>query len=114
MSVPDISDDEVFYKLADMTYMAAEFIRENAQKEIDDANRVLVHCRSGRGRTGTFITLLNSYIALLEQKNQDIAVPQLSIFSTLRRLREQRRGCIETESQYLFVYWFIQKWWSSF
>lgn len=85
---PDIRVNQDYTQLKDLTNIASEFVRENARKQDGDANRVLVHCGSGRGRTGTFITMLNSIITLQEQKSRGIEVPEVSIFSVLRRLRE--------------------------
>jgi len=72
----------------------------------------LVHCRAGIGRTGTTLTLINSIIAIKEQLKQGITDPQLSLFSIVRRLREQRIWMVQTDDQYKYLYEFFKtsKW----
>ena len=45
--------------------------------------KLLIHCTSGVGRTGTLMAIINSLICLQENN-------ELSTFSIVRRLREQR------------------------
>lgn len=52
--------------------------------------RIVVHCSAGIGRTGTTIALAHLICNTWAQKNAKIADPMVSIFSTVRRLREQR------------------------
>ena len=52
--------------------------------------KAIVHCSAGIGRTGTTIGLAHILSNLWSQKNQGVADPKLSIFSVIRRLREQR------------------------
>ena len=59
-----------------------------------------MHCRAGPGRTGTTLALVNAVAAIKEQKRIGIADPHLSIFSIVRRLREQRMWMVQTEEQY--------------
>ena len=70
--------------------MAADYVTSNHAKSGEDRERLLVHCRAGIGRTGTTVAILNSIIAIKEQMKLGITSPQLSIFSIVRRLREQR------------------------
>ncbi|KAG9509735.1 Tyrosine-protein phosphatase Lar, partial [Fragariocoptes setiger] len=58
---------------------------------------IVVHCSAGVGRTGVFIALS----ILLEQlQNEGIA----DLFSTVRTLRMQRPGMLQTDEQYQFCY----------
>lgn len=51
------------------------------------AQKAVVHCSAGIGRTGTTICLAHAIMNLWAQRNQGIE-PLLSVFSILRRLRE--------------------------
>lgn len=55
-----------------------------------DDEKAVVHCSAGIGRTGTTIALAELLINISSQYNQGIEEPNISIFSTVRRLREQR------------------------
>ena len=82
---------------------------------------------AGKGRTGTAVAILNTLISIQHQIemhdfNSDSSSSaasrpetlkqnvQLSIWSIVRRLREQRPKCIQTQQQYQFIYAFIQRW----
>ncbi|TNV76912.1 hypothetical protein FGO68_gene11997 [Halteria grandinella] len=60
--------------------------------------KVLMHCRSGIGRTGK------------QQLKEGVKDPLISIFSILRQLRDQRMWLCETSQQYKFVYGFVIDW----
>lgn len=62
---------------------------------------------AGVGRTGTLMAIINSIITLREQKL--LQNPQLSIFSVVRRLREQRFEMCETKAQYEFIYKMVRR-----
>ena len=36
--------------------------------------------------------------------------PRLSVFGTVRRMREQRMGMVQTKDQYDFLYQFMELW----
>jgi protein tyrosine phosphatase len=71
---------------------------------------VLVHCSAGVGRTGTLITLyhLISVMDILKKN------ARISVFGTVRRLREQRWGMVQTKDQYEFIYKFMELWINKF
>jgi len=58
---------------------------------------IVVHCSAGIGRTGTFVA-----IHMCLQK--DLQGEEINISKTVRSLREQRLGMIQSEEQYFFVY----------
>merc|ERR1719240_1580874 len=73
---------------------------------------IMMHCLAGRGRTGTAIAIVNAMIALKAQLRQKVAIDnlQLSVFSIVRRLREQRATAVQTRSQYVFIYQLLARW----
>lgn len=58
----------------------------------DFPSKLLVHCVMGIGRAGTAISLINSVLSL---RHQQADKRVLSIFSIVRRLREQRKNCVQ-------------------
>lgn len=68
-----------------------------------------MHCSAGIGRTGTTLCLAHNIMQLWAQRNAGVVQPQLSVFSTVRRLREQRFGLVQMPEQYLFIYRFLRK-----
>ena len=63
-----------------------------------------MHGKDGFGRTGTFIALVNAIMTIKEQKLIGIKDPQISIFSIVRRLREQRFDMVDSFRNYKFLY----------
>lgn len=70
----------------------------------DPSEKAIVHCSAGIGRTGTTISLAHLITSLWAQKNQGVVDPQLSVFSTVRRLREQRYHLVQMPGQYEFIH----------
>ncbi|CAH8605552.1 unnamed protein product [Schistosoma guineensis] len=58
---------------------------------------ITVHCSSGAGRTGLFITMCN----VLERLRQESVV---DMYQTVKLLRQQRVWMVQTEEQYRFCY----------
>ncbi|KAI1281921.1 Receptor-type tyrosine-protein phosphatase kappa [Halotydeus destructor] len=63
---------------------------------------VVVHCSDGCGRTGTFLAI----DANLEYADIDGAY---DVFGFTRRMRQARRGMVESTDQYLFIYHTLQE-----
>ncbi|OQR73621.1 tyrosine-protein phosphatase non-receptor type 11-like [Tropilaelaps mercedesae] len=68
------------------------------------AGPIVVHCSAGIGRTGTFIVI---DLIVDEVKRRGLAV-DIDILRTIRMLRRQRSGMVQTEAQYKFVYLAVQ------
>ena len=73
----------------------------------EPSEKAIVHCSAGIGRTGTTIGLAHLVSQLFAQKNAGVASPQVSVFSTLRRLREQRYHLVQMPVQYTFLNKFL-------
>lgn len=65
-----------------------------------------MHCSAGIGRTGTLISLHFIIQELMSQREQSLPL-ESSVFATVRNLREQRAGAVQTFEQYEFIYAFI-------
>jgi len=73
----------------------------------EEHSKIAIHCMAGVGRTGTLMGMINSIICLKEQ--HALENKELSIFSIIRRVREQRFEMCETRFQYKFIYDSVQK-----
>lgn len=77
--------------------------------------RLLVHCRAGIGRSGAFVAVFFIYDYLLSLKRllADKSVNpredtrfELSVFGTVRKIRECRWGAVDKPKQYFMIYQF--------
>jgi protein-tyrosine phosphatase len=81
----------------------------------------VVHCSAGIGRTGTFISLEHlirelDVGALYDPPPSDKSKSQRNqkqdlIYDTVDSLRQQRRGMVQGETQYRFIYQVLRKLW---
>ncbi|XP_054161906.1 tyrosine-protein phosphatase Lar-like isoform X2 [Oppia nitens] len=76
-----------------------EFITQvhKTKEQFGHDGPITVHCSAGVGRTGVFITLS---IVLERLQNEGVC----DLFQTVRTLRTQRPGMVQTEDQYQFCY----------
>jgi len=89
-------------------------------EEINKGRPIVVHCSAGCGRTGTLIAICNAITSVEELKRFGKAksesgfdlTPRVSVFSIVRRLREQRWAMVKTESQYKSIYSFLAYYYS--
>ena len=71
--------------------------------------KIVFHWSAGIGRTGTILTLIHIIANLNKQIEDGAKIEKLSIFSTLRKLREHRYNLVQSSSQYLFIYKYLSK-----
>lgn len=78
-------------------------VNDNTQQKI------VIHWSAGIGRTGTLLTLLHIIANLNKMVQEEKEIESISIFSTLRKLREHRFNLVQSSSQYLFLYEYLSK-----
>ena len=78
-------------------------VNDNTQQKI------VIHWSAGIGRTGTLLTLLHIIANLNKMIQEEKKIESISIFSTLRKLREHRFNLVQSSSQYLFLYEYLSK-----
>ncbi|PIK32986.1 putative tyrosine-protein phosphatase corkscrew, partial [Apostichopus japonicus] len=79
-----------------------EFLHDvdQRQESIPGAGPIVVHCSAGIGRTGTFI-VIDVILNLIKHHGLDC---EIDISNTIRLVRGQRSGLVQTEAQYKFIY----------
>lgn len=104
--VPTLSDMDAFFKLMRLS-------REYSTP----AGPRIVHCSAGVGRTGTFICLEHLIRELdagaLDKDDAPPGTPASPdpIYDTVESLRQQRRGMVQGDVQYRFIYHVMRKLW---
>lgn len=79
------------------------------KKRAIPGQKLLVHCSAGCGRSGAIVGLYCMVTALEAQIKEDVPA-RVSVFGTVRRLREQRWGLVQTKEQYSFMYRYMEAW----
>jgi len=111
------SNGKNFLKVVDMIETFAQqkmiaprmdSIYGNAQVIFDDSmshqiKPLVIHCNTGLGRTGTVCAILISIKRMMEEQKVDL-------YSTVKHLRTQRTGMVQTSDQYEFIYRVIVDW----
>jgi len=85
------------FGVPDSAEVLKDLIKEVDIRKQEVDKPIVVHCSAGIGRTGTFVAIHMSL-------QKDLQGEEINISKTVRSLREQRLGMIQSEEQYLFVY----------
>lgn len=115
-----------------------DFVEECADQLIDvahspqveqESEKMLVHCLKGQGRTGTMLALINAVITIKHQvrdlraKGFQVSIAnkqameeeiKISMFSIVRRLRQQRRMLVHQYAEYCFLHQALSVWWNAY
>lgn len=116
-------EDKDNFKEASFPEMA-ELLRSLHQErqreaEADDfaSGPIVVHCKAGVGRSGVFCSFffISEFLAALESEVKlsgpralEDSLARVSVFATVRKLRESRWGLVMSAKQYFNVYEFAQ------
>jgi len=76
--------------MKDFEYLLEHFTKFIATSE----EKAIVHCSAGIGRTGTTIALMTMLTNIHAQLNTGEQKPSISVFGTVRRMRESRIGLV--------------------
>jgi len=68
---------------------------------------ILVHCSAGIGRTGTFCTVHSNLEKMKLDQKEGLPI-SFDVFKTVRELRNQRAGMVQTMEQYIFCFLALQ------
>lgn len=82
---------------------------EDLQIEEENGKPVVIHCSAGVGRTGTLIALSQLKHIIYSQKSAGVDMG-ISVFSVVRRLREQRVLMVQSKEQYEILFDFVNLW----
>lgn len=93
--------------MREFRFLLDHFIKFMVEKKEEKA---IVHCSAGIGRTGTTIALMTMIVNIYAQLNNGVSQPVISVFGTVRRMRERRLGMVQTIEQYNFIYQFMVHW----
>ncbi len=64
---------------------------------------IIIHCSAGIGRTGTLVAL-----DICRQHLRKTG--KLNVSEVVKRIREQRSGCVQTDVQYVFIHRVLIQW----
>lgn len=85
-------------------------IKPSSEENIQAPSRpAIIHCSAGIGRTGTLMSLY-FLTGLLTRQRASKSPLAASPFATVRNLKEQRFGAVQTLQQYAFIYEYLNLW----
>ena len=96
--IPDTSDDKIFEVFEEMIKLVDQY-KGNGP--------IVVHCSAGVGRTGTFISMYYLDKEIKTQIKEKKEIIQFNIFNLVRKLKEMRICLVQSNSQYNFIYLFV-------
>lgn len=110
LGIASINDEKIIHYVKHLLFLSWEdkgvpentfpllaFMTKAAKLLGNTKSPILIHCSAGVGRTGTFLTIWNSVDEYRTEK-------KVNVFETVKKLRLQRMGVVETEEQYKFVH----------
>jgi protein tyrosine phosphatase len=97
--IPDKDDEGILQAFMEMNKIVDENKKDGP---------IIVHCSAGVGRTGTFISM---YFLEKEIRNQlnnpKVNNIKINIFNIVRKLKEMRLYLVQSDSQYYYIYIFV-------
>jgi len=96
--IPDTSDDKIFEVFEEMIKLVDQY-KGNGP--------IVVHCSAGVGRTGTFISMYYLDKEIKTQIKEKKEIIRFNIFNLVRKLKEMRICLVQSNSQYNFIYLFV-------
>ena len=83
--------------------MLLQDICDNTSKKSSSNNKVVVHCSSGSGRSGT-ICCTDALIDIISRKNEQIITTDDPVYDIVAAFREQRLHMVQNVNQYMMIY----------
>lgn len=102
--LPDKEEFEDFDTLVEYTMNEYNKIRDEQL-----SRKILFHCSAGIGRTGTLLSIVHAIAHIEKLRAEEKDIESISVFSTVRKLREHRFHLVQTDGQYFFIYEYLAK-----
>lgn len=83
--------------------MLLQNICDNTSKKLSSNNKVVVHCSSGSGRSGT-ICCTDALIDIISRENEQIINTDDPVYDIVAAFREQRLHMVQNVNQYMMIY----------
>ena len=78
-------------------------IQDESQTSNNSNNKVVVHCSSGSGRSGT-ICCTDALIDIISRENEQIINTEDPVYDIVAAFREQRLHMVQNVNQYMMIY----------
>ena len=97
--VPDTSDNKIFDVFNGIINLVDTLKKDSP---------IVTHCSAGVGRTGTFISMYFLDKEIMSQIKNNVKEITFNIFNLVRKLKEMRLYLVQTQSQYDFIYKYVE------
>jgi protein tyrosine phosphatase len=97
--VPDTSNNKIFEIFNEIIELV-DSLKGNGP--------IVTHCSAGVGRTGTFISMYFLEKEIRNQIDNKVNEIKFSVFNLVRKLKEMRLYLVQTDSQYEFIYQYVE------